>query len=654
MANEKQYLNLNTRLQLKYDSYANWTSTSLGTDKGANFVLKAGEIGICYLPTSYSEQQVNGSQPPQILFKVGNGTAKFSELPWASAKAADVYDWAKQANLPVTKDGTGNVVSGIAWDETTKGIKFTTTSVATSGDLESLTGRVKTIEDTFVSEEELATAVSAINTEVAKKADKSYVDTELAKYQPKGDYATKTEAQGYANAKDEAISNAQKDATDALNLIGDMSKFDELVAGEGITESAKVADVLDILQTYMENLFQGLPEILGDYNELQDLIGAINQVLDAEYDANMINGLKGILEILNAIQTIIGDHSNLPEDTTVTEAIKVLVEKVADILNTKLPKIDKDIDDVVKDFGAYKDSNNQAVNNAQTTANQAKAAIDAFLASADASDKAIDTLKEIQAELDKGAGSAADMLAEINKIKDGTTTVPNATNAATAANATNATNAINAQNAVNATNATNAQTAASASALDATAVEQVKGIKVNSATSADNATDAAKLGGTAASNYLLKSEATGYNDILTKTLASTTYQPKGNYATAAQGALADTAVQPAALSSYYTKTEAKEAFMDSTETDKAIDDKIADLNLSTTYEPIGAENRAKEYANNLSTNYATAAQGEKADSALQEITTTTNGGLKVTNKNKIDIDTNIIFVFNCGSSTDII
>ena len=74
--------------------------------------------------------------------------------------------------------------------------------------MEDLTKRVKTVEDTFVSEEELAAAVSAINIEVEKKADKSYVDSELAKYQPKGDYATKEEAQGYANAKDEAISNA--------------------------------------------------------------------------------------------------------------------------------------------------------------------------------------------------------------------------------------------------------------------------------------------------------------------------------------------------------------------------------------------------------------------------------------------------------------
>jgi hypothetical protein len=279
---------LNTRIQLKYDSYANWTSTTLGDNKGANFVLKAGEIGICHLPTSYNEQQVVGSQPSQVLFKVGDGTSKFYELPWASAKAADVYAWAKQASLPVTKVGNGNVVAAIEWDEATKGIKFTTASVATSEGMEQLTNRVQTIEDTYATDAELAAAVEAINGAIALKADKTYVDeqlalkvnvsdfntfknentvaigaakdaaiasakaetetqvgalrdgavktnadaiaaikdhasidsfadvmTEMAKYQLSGDYATKAEAQGYADAKDGAIAEAKKAGTDA-------------------------------------------------------------------------------------------------------------------------------------------------------------------------------------------------------------------------------------------------------------------------------------------------------------------------------------------------------------------------------------------------------------------------------------------------------
>lgn len=46
---------------------------------------------------------------------------------------------------------------------------------------------------------------------------------------------------------------------------------------------------------------------------------------------------------------------------------------------------------------------------------------------------------------------------------------------------------------------------------------------------------------------------------------------------------------------YYTKSEADAAFTDSTEVDSQIDAKIAALNLGTTYEPIGAEQNAKNY-----------------------------------------------------------
>ena len=208
MATEKI---LNTRVQLKYDSYANWTSTTLGDNKGANFVLKAGEIGICYLPTDYSEKQVVGSQPPQILFKVGNGSAKFSELPWASAKAADVYEWAKQASLPVTKVGNGNVVAGIEWDEASKGIKFTTASVATSEGMEQLANRVTAIENGYATDAELAAAVEAINTAISAKADKTYVDEQLALKVNVSDFNTfKTEnTTAIGTAKSEAIAAAK-------------------------------------------------------------------------------------------------------------------------------------------------------------------------------------------------------------------------------------------------------------------------------------------------------------------------------------------------------------------------------------------------------------------------------------------------------------
>lgn len=154
--------------------------------------------------------------------------------------------------------------------------------------MEQLTNRVTAIENGYATDAELAGAVETINAAIALKADKTYVDeqlalkvnisdfntfkgenttaigtakseaiaaaktetetqvgalrdgavktnadaiaaikdhasvdsfadimTEMAKYQLSGDYATKTEAQGYANAKDGAIAEAKKAGTDA-------------------------------------------------------------------------------------------------------------------------------------------------------------------------------------------------------------------------------------------------------------------------------------------------------------------------------------------------------------------------------------------------------------------------------------------------------
>lgn len=80
---------LSTRITLKYDTLANWNASE--------FFLKKGEVAICSLATGETAEQ---STPPAVLLKVGDGAHKFSELPWASGLAADVYGWAKAAVKP--------------------------------------------------------------------------------------------------------------------------------------------------------------------------------------------------------------------------------------------------------------------------------------------------------------------------------------------------------------------------------------------------------------------------------------------------------------------------------------------------------------------------------------------------------------------------
>lgn len=79
----------NTRMQLKYDTLANWTTNS-------SKVLLKGEVAIVEIP---AEAGVSRKEPI-ILMKVGDGTKTFAQLDYVGAYAIDVYAWAKAANKP--------------------------------------------------------------------------------------------------------------------------------------------------------------------------------------------------------------------------------------------------------------------------------------------------------------------------------------------------------------------------------------------------------------------------------------------------------------------------------------------------------------------------------------------------------------------------
>ena len=154
---------INTRIQLKYDTLSNWNASTFKPLKGE----------VCIAKVDVTQPENSLLQP--IMFKVGDGDHTFAELGWTSAKAADVYAWAKEASITVNKDGTGNVVAGIEWDDTANGgkggLKYTTESVATSEGLEAVQ---KAIEDI---NKELDTFGDIVTYNAAEFATKSEFDT---------------------------------------------------------------------------------------------------------------------------------------------------------------------------------------------------------------------------------------------------------------------------------------------------------------------------------------------------------------------------------------------------------------------------------------------------------------------------------------------
>ena len=79
---------LNTRFQLPYDTYTNWSAK--------NPKLKKGEMVQVEVPAPKDAI----IQAPSVLIKVGDGIHNFNDLAWASGLAADIYDWAKAATKP--------------------------------------------------------------------------------------------------------------------------------------------------------------------------------------------------------------------------------------------------------------------------------------------------------------------------------------------------------------------------------------------------------------------------------------------------------------------------------------------------------------------------------------------------------------------------
>lgn len=360
---------LNTRILLKYDTYANWTTN--------NPVLKAGEVAIATI-ASGNTQEVNSVTAPQVLIKVGDGTSTYSALPFVSAKAADVYGWAKASTKPTY---AANEITGIGeyiadYVSAEMGIEVDTdtqytivkvndyqyklqsrskgdTAYADTGvvidipayddsdldqrveDLEALVGETAVADqianaitalnlaNTYEAKGEAAKVQTALNTYknsndavIAAIKDGSTIDSfadvesALAGKQAVGDYATKAEAQGYANAKDAAITAAQNAAdkaqgeVDALEIVvaGKADKATTL-AGYGIGDAYTKTETEGVVNSAI-NEFAAKVSDDGTINTFKELIDYA-----AEHNSDFAEALGDIEANTQAIAVLNGNSS---------------------------------------------------------------------------------------------------------------------------------------------------------------------------------------------------------------------------------------------------------------------------------------------------------------------------------------------------------
>lgn len=108
MAIENANIFNNVRFILKNDELATWQNST--------GILEKGEIALTRVAVNKVDPITgNTVAVPTYLMKVGDGVNRFANLNWLTAPASDVYGWAKKANLPIKKIGTGNTVVDAVW-----------------------------------------------------------------------------------------------------------------------------------------------------------------------------------------------------------------------------------------------------------------------------------------------------------------------------------------------------------------------------------------------------------------------------------------------------------------------------------------------------------------------------------------------------------
>lgn len=557
----------NTRIALRYDTWANWNSTT-ATDKGANLVLLKGELGICSIPASTNAGQ--STSEPVILIKVGDGSSKFSALPWISAKAADVYTWAKQTEAQFVTNFLGMTDGSKTIQELLDGVFATDTALSNAvaaleqkiADLAvaTLEGRVKTLED------EVDALQTAVNTTLPNAIDA--VDAKFANY---------TNTTGMNSAIATALQTAKDYADD---------------------------NDTDTTYTFASGTTKGAFSVTPKGGSAQSV--AIYGLGTAAYEA------KGAFDASGAATTALADAKTYADGliagldvAAITGAQSKTITSISET-NGKISAIYSDIKitkSQVSDFGSYDASGSaaSALADAKEYADgliaaevtRADGAYDAKGAAATAESNAKAYADDIKTEL-LGEGTINETYDTLKEISDWIVN--------TGSDVTDLAQDI---------------------ATNAAAIEDI----VDGTTTVAKATNATQLGGTAASSYLKKSEAPGYGDILTKTSAASTYQPKGDYATAEQGAKADSAVQSVAIATGTANGKVK-LTVDGTATEASVYGlKSAAYTESSAYATSAQGTKADNAVAAIATygdivthdasEFATAAQGGKADTAIQ-------------------------------------
>lgn len=335
----------NTRICMKNDTYAQWVEK--------NPVLLKGEIAVVVIPADTGAVQGE----PVTLFKVGDGTKKFSQLDFIGAKAADVYEWAKAATKPTYEaseiSGLSDYISGKVQDTDTQykieadagnARKFYLYSKPLNGSWGSPVSTIEIPETVYTLATGTANGTVKFNgTDVAVQGLGSAAYTNSDAYDAAGSAQTAEDnAIAHADGKDANIAAAKKAGDDA------QADVNALAAKVGTVPESKT--VVQMIADAQEAATYDDTALKGRVTNTETAINTLNGTGDGSVKKQVADAVAGIVadapeayDTLKEISDWISGHAS--DASAMNSQINTNKDAIATLNGTGVGSVSKAVAD---------------------------------------------------------------------------------------------------------------------------------------------------------------------------------------------------------------------------------------------------------------------------------------------------------------------